>query len=74
MKGIGFYQYRGELILLQDNKKWEITNYYDVEFNTLNDAKNHIDKNLGGWSGRCMPRRWLKDDRLKEYYKGRKYF
>ena len=74
MKGIGFYKYRNELILLNSNKQWEITNYYDVEFNTLDKAKNHIDKHLGGWSGKCMPQRWQKDENLKEYYEGRLRF
>ena len=74
MKGIGFYKYRDELIFINYNKKWEITGYYDVEFCTLDKAKNHIDKHLGGWSGRCMPQRWLNDEILKEYYEGKKYF
>lgn len=74
MKGIGFYKYRNELILLNENDKWWITNYFDIEFDSIEKAKNHIDKHLGGWSGKCMPQRWLKDEALKEYYEGRKYF
>lgn len=67
------YTHRYEIIMKNDNCKWEImssTNYYDVEFSTLDAAKNHIDKYLGGYSGKCAPRRWLKDEKLRGNYNG----
>jgi len=68
------YKYRGEVILPNDNGTWWITDYYDMEFDTLDEAKNCVDKRQGCWSGKCMPLRWLKDEILKEYYEGIKYF
>ena len=62
-----FYKYRDELIFKQDNNKWIITNY-DGEYDTLIEAYNTIDKRLGGWSGKCIPSRWLKDEQLKKEY------
>ena len=70
-----FYKYRDELIMKnEDTNKWWITNYFDIEFDTLDQAKNHIDKRIGGFSGKCMPQRWFKDKELKEFYELRKHF
>lgn len=68
----GVYKYRGEVILLQDNDKWIVTGNYYGEYNTLTEAYNTIDKHVGGYSGKCMPQRWLQDEVLKNYFNGEK--
>ena len=62
------YKYRNN-ILIKDQELQEWT-AQDVEggYNTLDDIKNAIDKKLGGWSGRSIPGRWLKDEKLKQEY------
>jgi len=66
MKGI--YLYRGEVILKNKNTdRWLVTGLYD-EYDTIDEAKNALDKKLGGWTGKTIPKRWLKDEILKKWY------
>ena len=69
------YIYRSEVICKHQDG-WFVIGYFEgmtlnpVVYKTLDDAKNAIDKNLGGYSGKCMPNRWLKDEKLKCSYSG----
>lgn len=64
----GCYSYRGEIIIKNKGTgKWWATNI-DGEYTTIDETKNAIDKKLGGWSGRCVPKRWLKDEKLRIEY------
>jgi hypothetical protein len=69
------YFYRNEVISKNEDA-WIVIGFFEgltlnpIIFKTINEAKNAIDKKLGGFSGKCVPKRWLKDEQLKkEYYK-----
>lgn len=69
----GLYFYRNEVIK-REGDQWIVIGYFQgltiepILYKTLDNAKNAIDKNLGGYSGRCMPNRWLKDEILMKRY------
>ena len=72
MKGLYFHRNNS---IFRDNEtgKW-IASDIDGEFNTVDQVKNAIDKHLGGTPTGIFPKRWLKDERLREYYEGIKQF
>lgn len=71
------YIYRNYIIVRtstinKDNKKgWTILDE-STQHSTLDNAKNSIDKILGGWSGKCEPQRHFKKNSLgsekNDYY------
>lgn len=62
------YKHRGRLILKSDiTGKWFATDL-EGEFNTIEQTKNAIDKWIGGYPTKRIPRRWLKDEKLAKEY------
>lgn len=60
-KSVYFYRNhtigRSSVSFQDENRKgWNVIELQQ-EFKTLDEAKNAIDKILGGWSGRCRPKR-----------------
>lgn len=72
MKGLYFHR-DNAIMKNSENGKWFATDI-DGEFNTIDETKNAIDRHLGGTPTAVMPKRWLKDEKLKEYYNGEKIF
>jgi hypothetical protein len=66
------YNHRGYIIMKSDESgKWFAINgnsSFDNEFDSIEKAKNAIDGRLGGYPTRRIPKRWLKDEKLRKEY------
>jgi len=56
-EGKGVYKHRNILIVPR-NKKWLIYDY-SIEVDTITEAKNYIDKKLGGTATKKIPKRLI---------------
>lgn len=66
------YKHRGYVIVNNtETGKWFAMNgncSFDNEFDSVEKAKNAIDGRLGGTPTGRVPKRWLKDKKLKQEY------